>query len=350
MAGTLYGLSDMLPVLSVQKTLPSFWLQYFPNVVNFTTDEIVFDRVFNDDRKLAPFVVPNVQGRVSGLEGYDTRSFKPAYIKDKNVFDPTMPFVRMAGEALGTGSLTPEQRRNAVLAEMLRQQKQRMANRWEWMAAQAAITGKVIVKGEDYPEVTVDFRRHASLTATLSGAALWTAGTATPLADLKSLRVAANYRSGARISRFVFGADAWDLMGARVNLRDQMNMQIDGYGTKVTMITDGYEGYEYVGTIAGLDGSGRLECWVNTAKYIDPMTGNEEFIQDQKTVVGISPAIQGVQCFGAIKDKGAQYRALSIFPKMWEEEDPSVEFLMSQSAPLMVPKQANASFSLKVAT
>ena len=350
MAGTLYGLSDMLPVLQVQKTLTSFWLQYFPSVVNFTTDEILFDRIFTDDRKLAPFVVPNVQGRVSGQEGYDTRSFRPAYIKDKNVFDPTMPFVRMAGEALGTGSLTPEQRRNAILAEMLRQQKQRMQNRWEWLAAKAIIDGKVVIKGEDYPETLVDFRRHASLTSTLAGAAKWDQTTATPLADLKALRVAANNRSGARISRVVFGAEAWDMLGARVNLRDQMNMQVDGYGTKVTMITDGYEGYEYVGTIAGLDGSGRLECWVNTAKFIDPMDGSEQFIQDQKTVVGVSQSVQGIQCFGAIKDKGAQYRALSVFPKMWEEEDPSVEFLMSQSAPLMVPKQANATFSLKVAT
>lgn len=348
MAGNLYDMSTMLDVQRVQKTLPSFWLQYFPSVVTFTTEEIYFDKVFGDDRKLAPFVVPTVQGRVSGTEGYDSRSFKPAYIKDKNVFDPSMPFVRQAGEALGSGSLTPDQRRNAVLAEMLRQQKVRLQNRFEWMAAQAVITGKVTVKGEDYPEKLVDFRRDSSLTATLSGGALWSAGTANPLVDLKTLRVQANYKSGARISRCVFGGNAWDLFTTRVDLRNQMQTQIDGYSTRVTMMADGYEGYEYMGTIAGLDGAGRLECWVNTAKYVDEV-GSEQFMQDQNTVVGVSDAIKGVRAFGAIRDKGANYRAVEMFPKMWEEEDPSTEFLMTQSAPLMVPREANASFSLKVA-
>jgi len=351
MAGNLYDLTTLLPVLEVQKVLPSYWLQYFPTEMTFDTDEILWDKVFTDGRKLAPFVVPNVQGRVSGLSGYDSRSFRPAYIKDKNVIDPTMPFKRMAGEALGTGSLTPGQRRNALIGQMLGDQKQRLANRFEWMAAKAIADGKVTIKGEDYPEVIVDFRRHASLTITLAGAALWTAsGTANPLGDLKAARIAANYRSGARIQRCVFGADAWDLLSARVDLRAQMQTQIEGYGTRVTMLTDGYEGYEYMGTIQGLDGSGRIEAWVNTAKYIDPADGTEQFMQDQKTVVGVAPgSVRGVQCFGAIKDKKAGYMALKMFPKTWEEEDPSVEFMMTQSAPLMVPVEPNATFSIKVA-
>lgn len=348
MAGQIYDLSTLLPVLEVQKTLPSYWLSYFPTTMTFDTDEILWDKVFKDGRKLAPFVVPNVQGRVSGTEGYDSRSFRPAYIKDKNVIDPTQPFKRRAGEALATGSLSPEQRRDALVAQYLADQKQRLANRFEWMAAKAIIDGKITISGEDYPSTLVDFRRHASLTITLSGAALWSANTSAPLADLKSARVAANYRSGARISRVVFGADAWDLLTTRVDLRSQMQTQIDGYGTRVTMMTDGYEGYEYMGTIQGLDGSGRLECWVNTAKYVDD-TGAEQFIQDQKTVVGISDAVRGVRCFGAIKDKNARYQPLEMFPKMWEEEDPAVEFMMTQSAPLMVPVEPNATFSIKVA-
>lgn len=349
MAGNLYDQSTMLEVMRVQKTLPSFWLQYFPGVVTFTTPEIYFDKVFNDDRKLAPFVVPNAQGRASGREGYDSRSFRPAYIKQKDVFDPEMPFERQAGETLGIGSMSPDQRRNAVLAEILRVQKQKIANRWEWMAAKAIMDGKVVVAGEDYPSVTVDFRRHASLTGVLAGAAKWDQATANPLGDLKTMRVAANYRCGARISRCVFGGDAWDKLTSRVNLRDQMNLQVDGYGTRVSMISDGYEGYEYMGTIAGLDGAGRLECWVNTAKYIDPIDGTEQFMQEQNTVVGVSDAVRGIRAFGAIKDKGANYQAVDVHTKMWEEEDPSTEFILSQSSPLMVPREANASFSIKVA-
>ena len=349
MAGAVYDLTTLLPVLQVQKTLPSFWLKYFPSTVTFDTDEIAFDKVWTDNRRLAPFVVPNVQGRVSGLSGYETRTLKVAYIKDKNVLDYTLPFKRMAGENLSTGSMSPEARRMALIGQMLADQKQRLTNRFEWLAAKAVIDGKVTISGEDYPSTLVDFRRHANLTITLTGAAKWDQATGAPLTNLKAARVESNYRSGARITTCVFGATAWDLLTTRVDLRAQMQTQIDGYGTRVSMMADGYEGYEYMGVIQGLDGSGRLECWVNTAKYVDD-TGAEQFVQDQSTVVGVSrDSLRGFRCFGAIKDKNAQFRALEMFPKVWEEEDPAVEFMMTQSAPLMVPGDPNASFSIKVA-
>jgi len=59
--------------------------------------------------------------------------------------------------------------------------------------------------------------------------------------------------------------------------------------------------------------------------------------------------MDGVRCFGAIRDKKAGYQALEFFMKNWEIEDPSHEYIMSQSAPLMVPKEPNATYSIKVA-
>jgi Phage major capsid protein E len=350
MAGNLYDRTTLLEVLRVQKSLPKFWLStYFGRSINFETEDIAFDKVWTDDRKLAPFVLPTVQGQATGHEGYETLAFKPAYIKPKDPVDTEVPFERVAGEALGVGSLSNEQRFNARVAEIMRRHNVMIDNREEWMAAQAIINGSVIVKGEKYPEVTVDFRRHASLTGTLTGAARWDQSTGTPLTDLKAMKLNVYNRSGARIKRHVFGQSAWDYLVARVDLRTMMQTQIDGYGTRVSMMADGFEGYEYMGTIAGLDGAGAIECWVNTAKYIDPDDGTEKYMQDQDTVVGVSEMVQGIRCYGAIRDKGARFQALSRFPKMWDEEDPSVTYLMTQSAPLMVPKQPNATFSLKVA-
>lgn len=350
MAGNLYDTTTLLSVLRVQKSITPFWLGFFTSQINFDTEDIAFDKVFTDDRKLAPFVVPNVQGRVMGIEGYESMSFKPAYVKPKHVVDPNMVIPRQPGEALGTGSLSPTARRNAVIAELLRRHRVMHENRWEWLAAKAIIDGKVTIRGDDYPTTLVDFRRNAGLTGVLTGGAKWDQTTADPLGDLRTKRVAANNLSGARISTHIFGADAWDMLASRVDLRDQMKTDYrGGYGTNVTMVKDGYEGLEYMGTIMGSNGAGRIEAWVHTGKYIDPETGNEEFFLDQKTVVGVSEAVQGVRCFGAIKDKAANYQPLEMFPKNWENEDPSVEYLMTQGAPLMVPKQPNATFSLKVA-
>lgn len=350
MAGAIYDLSTLLQVQSMQKTLPKFWLNYFPSAINFDTDEILWDRVFKDDRKLAPFVVPNVKGVPMGDSGYDTVSFRPAYIKQKDTVDPTKPFKRMAGESLGTGSMSPQQRYDALVAQTLANHRTYIENRWEWMAAKALIDGQVVISGENYPARTVNFRRSSDLSVVLAGAAKWDQNTSNPLADLKTARVAANYRAGVRIRRHVFGQNAWDLLTSRVDLRSMMQTQIDGYGTKVSMMADGYEGLEYMGTIQGLNGAGAIECWVYTQKYVDE-NNVEQFLMDQNTVVGLGDpgAVGGIRCYGAIKDKAANFQPLSIFPKMWTEEDPAADFMMSQSAPLMVPVNPNATFSIKVA-
>lgn len=344
-----YNTAELLETLRVVRQPTSFFLDLlFNRQINFQTETVNFDVVYGDDRKLAPFVVPNVQGRASKMTGYEQRSFKPAYVKPKDIIDPNMVIERLPGEALGTGSLTLMQRRDAVVAELLRQHSVKHRNRQEWMAAKAIIDGKVTIKGEDYPETLVDFRRHASLSYTLAGAALWSAGTADPLANLKTARVNANVRSGARIQKHVFGGSAWDMFTSRVNLKDLLDTRYKDSQSEIKTMTDGYEGVEFIGTIRSINDGGRLDIWVHTGKFLDE-DGNEQFMMDQNTVVGFSEAVQGVRCFGAIKDKNANYQSLEIFPKSWEEEDPSVEFLMTQSAPLMVPKQPDATFSIKVA-
>ena len=341
--------ATMLETLRITRAPTSFFLAtFFNRQINFQTDTIEFDLVYGDDRYLAPFVVPNVQGRGHKLSGYEHRSFKPAYIKQKDHVDPNMVIERQPGEALGTGSLSLEQRHDIVVTELLRQQRLRINNRWEWMAAKAIIDGKVTIKGEDYPETLVDFRRHSSLTYILAGAAKWSDASADPLANLKAARINANNRSGARITKHLFGGEAWDKFTARVNLKDLLDTRYKDSQSEIKTMTDGYEGIEYIGTVRSLMDGGRIEIWVHTGKYKDE-DGVEQFMLDQNTVVGFSEtAVQGVRCYGAIKDHKAGFRAVDIFPKVWEENDPPVEYMMSQSAPLMVPKMPDATFSIKV--
>lgn len=343
-----YDTTTLLEVLRVTRAPTSFFLDMcFGRQINFETPSISFDVVYGDDRRLAPFVVPNVQGRVFAGDGYEQRTFKPAYVKPKNIVDPNMVIERQPGEALGTGSLSLMQRRDAAVAELLRQHSVRHRNTQEWMAAKAIVDGKVTIKGEDYPETLVDFRRNSSLTYTLTSTAKWDNAAATPLANLKAARVNANNRSGARIVNHVFGGVAWDQFCTRVNLKDLLDTRYKDNFSELKTMTDGYEGVEYIGTIRSTNDGGRMDIYVHTGKYLDE-NGSEQYMMDQNTVCGFSEAVQGVRCFGAIKDKGAQYRALEIFPKVWEQEDPSVEMLMTQSAPLMVPKQPDATFSIKV--
>lgn len=342
-----YDLITLLGVIATTKGIKTFWSRWFTSEMQFESEKIAFDQVSTDYRRLAPFVAPNVAGRVQKQTGYSTISYAPAYVKPKDIVRPNMAFSRRPGESLVTGTLTPEQRMNAAVTELLNTQRIKIDNTIEWMRAQALIYGKVTVEGRDYPKVTIDFNRHSSLTYTLAGAAKWDQGTATPLVDLANGKTNVNTRCGAVVKDYIFGGNAWALFYAKIDVTKVQNNQIRGSEGTISAFLDGLEGVEYAGTIAGANGAGLMNLWVYTQKYVAD-DGTVTDMLDTNTVVGISDAVEGVDCYGAIEDLGA-LRSLKYFPKVWDEEDPSVRYLKTESAPLPVPKQPNATFSIKVA-
>jgi hypothetical protein len=350
MAVELYDTRTMLEVQRVQKRPLIFWLtNFFKKQINFQTDEIVFDRVSEDYRRLAPFVAPNVQGKIMKLEGYDTVRFKPAYLKPKHVVDADTAIARQPGESLDTGSLTLEQRRDAVIANILERHKNMHVMTQEWMAANAVINGYVDVEGDGYPKVRVNFNRDAALTATLTGTAKWDQSTSNPLADIKTMRVKANDVCGATIRDIIFGSAAWASFSSKLEIQELLDTMSRGSDTDFTKLNDGFgNSVEYLGRLSGANGAGITRLWLYTGQYVDE-TGTVQLFLPTNAVVGVDgDMLDGYRCFGAIKDGKAGFQALEMFPKMWEEEDPWVEYVMTQSAPLMVPKQPNASFKLIV--
>lgn len=353
MAG-LYTTYQLLAVQRKLKQLPSFFLQYFPRTINFEEDMIAFDKVMQDTTRVAPFVAPNVQGRVIRSEGYNTKSFKPAYVKPKSVIDPNQFVPRQPGEALGTGSLSLAQKRDRVIAAELKKHRAMHENRWEEMAAKALQYGYVDVYGDDYPTRRVDFGRDPALTISSN----WGAAGVTlmdMIADLRDGQRAVSDKSvsGTVIRDYHFGGDAWDLFvkvgGKELWGKDGlMDTAIRGSDTSITRLWDDVEGVQYMGELVGLNGAGRMRIFVNTQKYRD-QDNKEQYLLNQKSVLGVSQAVEGVRCFGAIMDNSAGFQPLSYFPKMWDEQDPSVTYLLTQGAPLMVPSDPNATFLLTVA-
>jgi hypothetical protein len=130
-----------------------------------------------------------------------------------------------------------------------------------------------------------------------------------------------------------------------------LDKQTRGSESEFTKITDGFEDtVEYLGQLTGPGGSGQVRMWLYSGKF---MSVKNELLDmmDPGLVVGADAnLVQGHRCFGAIKDGAAGFKALDMFPKNWEDQDPWNEYLMTQSAPLMVPKQPNATFSLQVVT
>ncbi|HSU67759.1 MAG TPA: major capsid protein [Tepidisphaeraceae bacterium] len=334
-----------------QPGLDGFWLQFFPQQINSQSEKILFDEIDLNEYRIAPFVAPNVQGRVIRSKGFSTRSFRPAYMKPKHVVDPSRTITRRAGERL-LGDLSLQDRFDAIVADNLRRERQMIENGWDWMACQAVTKGSVIVQGEDYPSVTVDFGRDSRLTNVLSGGALWTASTANVMSDIQYMRDLSFKLSRAPVNRLIFGLDAWAafLQANHADVQELLNVLRRGNESlfNANNIQTGAP-YAYQGSMVGTGGVGRLDLYTYSNFYEDMTTGAATPYMDPGTVIGVGDALQGARCFGAIMDKRAGLAPVSLFPKMWDEEDPSVTYTMTQSAPLMVPARANNSFSIKVA-
>lgn len=348
MAFDLYSTAALLGVIRVTPVESTYWLDnFFPRQMTFTTEEIMFDRI-KTNRRLAPFVSPVVQGRVIRSQGYETRAFRPAYSKPKHIVDPNRVFSRLAGEDIG-GSSNPAQRWNAAVAENMAEERNMLQRLFNWMAAMSVIHGKVTITGEDYPTQVVDFGRNAGLTRILAGAARWGESGAAPLEDIADLRTLAFREGGSVINRLTMGLEAFDrffksqdvkdlLKGDSVNVNRTSDSTLSAMGSTDTP-------YEYRGVLQGANGQGRIEVYTYNEQYEDA-AGNTVDYMSPYDVVGTGPGIQGVRCFGAIRDKRAGLQPIPIFPKMWDQEDPSVTYTMSQSAPLMVPANVNNSFRI----
>lgn len=310
---------------------------FFTALQTETSEEIHFD-VENGARRLAPFVSPIVAGKVVASKGHITKTFKPAYVKDKRPFDSNRPFKRVIGERIG-GELSPAQRMQVQLAADLKDQVEMLMRRQEVMAVEALVTGGITVKGDEYPETHVDFGRHADLKGTLTAGARWGETGVDPLDDVQEWSLLVTKHSGAAANTIVMDVEAWKLFSAsskvqtlldRFRGRDKLNPTVLG------------EGGRYMGSI------GDFDIWVYVGWYEDPATKVLTPYMPEYSVIITSPDLEGTRAYGAIRDEDAGFQAMPYFPKSWKENDPSVRYLLMQSAPLPVPYRVNASLYRKV--
>lgn len=334
------AMSDSVTLMGVQRQFEpqsNYWLDLcFGRQMTFDTEFIEFEKM-HETRKLAPFVRPTTQGKPMGSEGSEVRRFKPAYIKPKDSVQPARLIRRQPGEISLPQPQSIEARFNAAKAEILRVQRVAIERRWEWMAAQAIINGSVVIAGEDYPSVTVDFGRDASHTVPLLGAGFrWNESGADIIGDIEGWRdLCRKAKFGGGTNRLTVGTDVWEAMRKNGDLLKLLDTQIRGTnGAFETGVREGGD-VEYVGRL-----SSSLDLYVYSDYYQDA-SGTEQPFMSSKDVVLTGPGVDGVRAFGAILDSKANLQPTPIFPKMWEQEDPSGVFIMSQSAPLMVPLNPN---------
>ena len=89
----IFSTNVLAKVVERLHTPSSFLLDtFFPNVQTSDKEEIFFD-VTDSKPHISPFVSPLLPGKVVDSGGYQTKSFKPAYVKDKRRFDANIPYM-----------------------------------------------------------------------------------------------------------------------------------------------------------------------------------------------------------------------------------------------------------------
>lgn len=341
MAIDIYSTAYLNRLIAELAPVPSVFLNlFFPEVLVHDTEEVYFDKV-KDKPRLTPFVHPLHQGKIVDSIGYETRSVKPAYVKDLRVHNPLKALKRRAGEPL-LGNLSPAERQRLNLIADMADQDRMLARRMEVMAIEAIRDGKATIIGEGFNAV-VDFGRDASLNVNLAGAAKWDAATSPDIIQQLEDWSGMIADFDGMVEVVVMDRKAWALFRKNEQVRKLLDIRRGDSSTlrldpKLAMQV----GAQYKGSL------GEFEIWVYSGTYIDPADGQTKPYIPDNTVILAGSRVEGVRHYGAIMDVDV-LQARERYVTSWTERNPSRRMLSLESAPLLVPYRPNASMKVKVA-
>jgi hypothetical protein len=149
---------------------------------------------------------------------------------------------------------------------------------------------------------------------------------------------------GAAPSHVIYDRKSWALFAADPTLKDVIDTTL---GQAVSAVQLGFQ--------PGAPGSpvykgriGTVELYVYNDTYEDVDGTIKQLIPDFTLIIGAPGAYEGTPTYGAILDPEAGYIATPWFPKNWIDQNPAAEWVMTQSAPLPIPKRSNASMRVTV--
>jgi hypothetical protein len=307
--------------------------------ITFDTEEIMFDKI-SSSRRIAPYVSPDIPGKAQALRGSVAQTFKPAYVKPKSPIAPGAVIKRRPGERI-SGEMSPAERFDRIIVQTLEDHDSEIARREELMAIEIMRTGKVIVESEDFPRMVVDFVRPAGHTKLLTSGDRWGETGVVPSENIVTWAQEVHDGSGAHPSQVIM-----DPLAAGLFIKDEKVQKIldnrrQRGGEMQFMGQNTGQGIEAV----SLGSIGQFEFFQYQQLYKEGGT-TKKMMPDYTVLLG-SAGIEGYATYGAIQDLEA-LRAMERFSKMWEEKDPSVAMLLTQSAPLPVPARVEASACITV--
>ncbi|HYD87118.1 MAG TPA: major capsid protein [Vitreimonas sp.] len=341
----MYSTAAIAEVIRRQQRPQRFLLDlFFRNQVESDEEEIAFDIEINKQR-VTPFVAAHVPGKFVEDLGYEAKTFKPAYVKDKRSPNPKRVFKRAIGETIGGApQMTPAQREAALLNATLLDQQDMYYRRLELMAADALDDGITTVTGEGYATKTVDFSRPAGHTVTLTTTARWGETDVSPFENIEDWSATFAENSGVPVTDIVVDRLALRLLRADPKFEKAVDTTLRG----TTASLDLTKLPDFGGQLVGIWNS-TVRIWMYFNTYHDDAGALQKVLADYSVLLG-NNGEDGAQtrCFGAIQDPEAGYIVAESFTKSKVEFDPGRRLLLMQGAPLPVLSRPAATFRARV--
>lgn len=325
-----------------EQKAPSTFLQsrYFPDGTVFTTAQVLVE--YKDgNQKLAPFVSPEVGGKVVRREGYQANAYKPGLIAPKRALTIDNLTQKGFGEAL-YGELTPAERAVKITADDLTEMDEMIVRRHAQMCAQVMQENALTMNhyGDDNKIIDVKkieyFNEQNDAVYTVS--AKWNTADADILAEVAAITKLLTKR-GLPAQDVIMGYEAAD---AFLN-NEKIQKLLDNRNFNIGAI-DPTENFDDAVFLGQLNCKGRKMNFIQyDATYIDE-NGVEKYYIDPKTIIVTAPGC-GVTNYGAITQLDYGNTEFTTYAEkrvpLYAIKD-QVREVALRTAPLVQPKHKNA--------
>lgn len=320
--------------------------RYFPDGTVFTTAQVLVE--YKDgNQKIAPFVSPEVGGKVVRRDGYEANAYKPAFIAPKRALTIDNLIEKGFGEAL-YGELTPEERALKITTDDLTEMDEMIVRREEQMCAQVLQENALTMNhyGDDNKLIVTKKIEYFTGTneAVYTPSVNWDSADADILGDVAAIALELAKR-GLPATDVILGTEAADafLNNEKViKLLDTRNINIG--------VIDPTEGFPEAVFLGQINCKGYKMNFIQYAATYEAEDGTVKPYIDRKTIVVTAPAC-GVTNYGAI----TQINFGEAMPRTHAEKrvplhevNGQVREVALRSAPIVQPKHKNAFIAAKV--
>lgn len=351
----LVQIDRLQKIISLAGTAPSFLRDYFFGVPAYYPNGEINIEIEKNGQQVAPFVAPEIGGKVMERLGSTMKTFTAPEVAPQRVIT-TKNLLAAAGndqvQFIEAGS-TPETRQAALIKKDFSDMEDAITRREELMCGEALFKGQVTVTGDGYGTQVIKFWDDADKPySELAGAALWSAATADPLADIEFGIAQTQNRSGITANDVIMSPKTWQLARKNEGLLKQLDTKNLDVGEILGQNVANAMGVRLVARLAGAN----IWTYSKTLKVQQPngTIVDTPVVPDGLVLFG-SKSVPTEMAYGVVSITDVKNQKLvhstgrRVVNQYLSQKNPAGIVNETKCAPLPVPKVPDGFYVIKVA-